>query len=304
METLYEIYGADVRKASKAASAFEQSTIKEIAEKGLPKCSGQIGTSEAELLYLSLRCNAPEEVLEVGALCGWSTFWVLQALSDNGHGRLTTSDVTNRVTQFIREDTTPAGSFKRWRFLQGDALKTVPTTGDSFDFFFIDALHENWFAVRYTKEIFEATAVRDRTVPAVVHDVYNPLMHPEYRHCLDIDNNKMAFENLDRYMRCMSDTQEATVQTVSGKNRGAVQRLFGPATPSGEGAALLEWVAESGLVEKGLFTLSPFRSVEHYRHALSIRVKHGLVTEEEGQRAAMNNPAIFFAFQIPGLQKK
>lgn len=240
-------------------------------------------------MYLQVRWFRPREVLEVGALCGYSTFWLLQALADNGSGRLTTSDVTDHVALYIRPDT--ASGFGQWRYLHGDVFETVPATGTAFDYMFFDALHENWFAKRYTVDILEAMAARGQAVPCVVHDVYNPLMHPEYSDCLSIDGGKVSYQKLAAYMECFS-AKSAKLKTSMprGPERRAAQRLYGPDTPSGECVALMEWMASSPMVQRGSFTLSPFKAPGLFEHVLRLQMEHGLVSSWASALAGHEQP--------------
>ena len=133
------------------------------------------------MLYVMIREFRPRRVLEVGALCGSSTRWLLAALKANGDGgTLTTFDLSSSAQRFV-----PAELHDHWMFRQQDVLAYIATPeGDalatSVDLVFMDAVHRNEFSARYTKEIF---AKFTKPVPAFCHDIYNPLMMPPFRQC-------------------------------------------------------------------------------------------------------------------------
>ena len=64
-------------------------------------CRGQVGFVEASMLYIMLREHKPNRTIEIGALCGYSTRWILAALDANGFGHLVTYDLYDMAPQFI-----------------------------------------------------------------------------------------------------------------------------------------------------------------------------------------------------------
>ena len=48
----------------------------------------RLGDIEAELTYLLIRGRRPRRLVQIGAGSGWSTSWLLRALTDNGEGEL------------------------------------------------------------------------------------------------------------------------------------------------------------------------------------------------------------------------
>src|SRR5436190_17043076 len=71
---------------------------------------------EAELTYLFVRSLRPDVVLEIAPYYGWSTTWLLQALRDNGAGRLHSYDLVDYSRWTIPSDL----GGDRWRFTQAD----------------------------------------------------------------------------------------------------------------------------------------------------------------------------------------
>ncbi|TLW90487.1 class I SAM-dependent methyltransferase [Saccharomonospora piscinae] len=134
---------------------------RELRQRGM---LAQLDDIEAELLYLQLRQRRPERVVEIGALHGWSTTWILRALRDNGAGQLLTIDLRDTATV-----TVPRELRHRWSFRQGDVRTMggdwVPRT----DHLLIDAKHSRRFARWYLAEVLPDLADSTRVS---VHDVY------------------------------------------------------------------------------------------------------------------------------------
>ncbi len=119
----------------------------------------QLDDIEAELTYLRLRETRPATVVELGALHGWSTSWILRALRDNEFGHLHSYDITAHAS-------VPAELASRWSFAQGDAreAKLPEDTG----YLFVDAAHTASFARWYLAEVFPGVSC-----PVSVHDVFH-----------------------------------------------------------------------------------------------------------------------------------
>jgi predicted O-methyltransferase YrrM len=132
-----------------------------------PGMRAQLDDVEAELTYLLLREARPAVVVEIGALHGWSTSWILRALRDNGAGRLYSYD---RITN--ARDNLPAElTDGRWTFTGGDARDTavgMPLADTGY--LFVDAAHSARFARWYLAELFPRVG---SGVPVSVHDVFH-----------------------------------------------------------------------------------------------------------------------------------
>jgi predicted O-methyltransferase YrrM len=131
-----------------------------------PGMRAQLDDVEAELTYLLLRERRPATVVEVGALHGWSTSWILRALRDNGTGRLYSFD---RVTD-ARGTVPPELAADRWTFVAGDVRGTVAAVPADTGYLFVDAAHSARFARWYLAELFPRLAPG---VPVSVHDVFH-----------------------------------------------------------------------------------------------------------------------------------
>lgn len=132
-----------------------------------PGMRAQLDDVEAELTYLLLRDARPATVVEIGALHGWSTSWILRALRDNGTGRLHSYD---RITN--ARDNLPAElTDGRWTFTGGDARDTAPGMPlEDAGYLFVDAAHSARFARWYLAALFPRLAPG---TPVSVHDVFH-----------------------------------------------------------------------------------------------------------------------------------
>ena len=137
---------------------------------------------EAAMLYVMIREDKPSHVVEIGALCGSSTRWILEALEVNGKGKLSSFDLHSFSTEYMEEKHEKEG---RWNFYQKDVFEFLETAEGKamekeIDLFFIDALHRNSFAQVYTQRMLAAHPHR---VSVFVHDIYAPFLIPPYKEC-------------------------------------------------------------------------------------------------------------------------
>jgi predicted O-methyltransferase YrrM len=136
---------------------------RELHESGM---RAQLDDIEAELTYLRLRECRPCSVVELGALDGWSTTWILKALRDNGSGHLHSFDLIDKAPRNV-----PASlADGRWTFVPGDARDTTHRLPAEIDYLFVDAAHTGRFARWYLAEVI--TRLRPGT-PVSVHDVFH-----------------------------------------------------------------------------------------------------------------------------------
>jgi len=120
---------------------------------------------EAEITYLLVRDFRPRVVLEVAPYYGWSTTWLLQALRDNGAGRLHSYDLVD----YSRWIVPPELARERWDFTQGDIRDAVDRLPPGISYLFLDAAHTAEFARWYLRELFPRLPAG--TVVGV-HDVF------------------------------------------------------------------------------------------------------------------------------------
>ena len=237
------------------------------------RCVGQIGQIEAAMLYILLREYRPKRTIEIGALCGSSTRWMLAALEANGLGQLITYDLHGYTPAFI--GAAVPNLLHRWKFIQGDAIAALGNETARFDAdaLFIDALHRNSFAQIYTERLLrKAAAQATKPLPVFVHDIFTPFMMPRFRPC----QLNMSFVTLVDEVACM--------KRVLRQERG-LDVHYSEKQPAGEGVELMSWLARTAR-SKGLTTFSMYANP---RVAWAIARAMG-----RPNTAAANNPSIFF----------
>lgn len=122
---------------------------------------------ESELLYLLIRALKPEIVVEISPCHGYSTNYILAALTHNGRGELHSYEIVEWVhgkpiEQVIRDNQLPWVDMQRLHIHVGDATKaSIPAP----DFLFIDSAHEAWFASWYFQQLVPRAKV------CMVHDI-------------------------------------------------------------------------------------------------------------------------------------
>ena len=144
------------------------------AQRGLLNESGgakaQLDDIEAELTYLFVRDRAPGTVVELGALHGWSTTWILRALrdadADGRHGALHSFDLIDRAARTVPAELGDG----RWTFHHGDVRANLRELPGAIDYLFVDAAHAARFARWYIDRVFP---LLPSGTPVSVHDVFH-----------------------------------------------------------------------------------------------------------------------------------
>jgi predicted O-methyltransferase YrrM len=126
----------------------------------------QLDDLEAEITYLLLRATRPEVVVELGALHGWSTSWILSALRDNGSGRLVSFDLVDNAVRNVPAELAEG----RWTFVRGDIRSNLDAVPADTGYLFVDADHRARFARWYLAELFPLFRTG---IPVSVHDVFH-----------------------------------------------------------------------------------------------------------------------------------
>jgi caffeoyl-CoA O-methyltransferase len=109
-----------------------------LAERGMPQIS--VPPETGKTLYLLAKMSGAKDILEIGALGGYSTIWLARALPKEG--KLLSLELKEKHAAYARENVNRAGVGEQVQFLIGDAielLKILEDEGASFDFIFIDA---------------------------------------------------------------------------------------------------------------------------------------------------------------------
>lgn len=122
---------------------------------------------ESELLYLLIRALQPATVVEISPCHGYSTNYILAALTHNGKGELHSYEIVDQIhgkptERAIRDNQLPWLDQTRLHVHIGDATQAdIPDP----DFLFLDSAHEAWFASWY----FDSLVPRAKV--CLVHDI-------------------------------------------------------------------------------------------------------------------------------------
>lgn len=134
---------------------------------------------EMEIVYMRLRELSPKRVIEFSPCRGYSTFWLLAALHDNGgDGYLESYDLVDDSTRAPL----PQEYRKHWKFTQGDVFRFItPQSMSRFDYFHIDSEHTVEFGAKYTLRMLLPHSQLFGQTWGSVHDIfpYSPAPLPE-----------------------------------------------------------------------------------------------------------------------------
>lgn len=108
---------------------------------------------EGELAYMIIRETKPDTVFEISPWNGWSTNYLLGAVSRNGTGEVHAFEIKDLET-VIRANQLEAWDQHRLHVHVGDARDTVGVVPDQINFLLLDSCHEAWFADWYATKIF------------------------------------------------------------------------------------------------------------------------------------------------------
>jgi predicted O-methyltransferase YrrM len=102
------------------------------------------GAGGLEACYAIVRITRPRIVLETGVAHGYSSAVILQALQDNGHGRMFSVDLPafRPGTAALTGDAVPERLRSRWELNLGSDRRVIPTLlsrAGPIDFFFYDS---------------------------------------------------------------------------------------------------------------------------------------------------------------------
>lgn len=127
--------------------AKEDNVLKSISsgldERSFPQIS--VPAEIGKTLYLLVKIAGAKNILEVGALGGYSSIWLARALPKDG--KVISLELDETHARFARENIQSAGLGDKVQFIVGDANESIEeliATGKKFDFFFIDADKSNY----------------------------------------------------------------------------------------------------------------------------------------------------------------
>lgn len=114
-----------------------------IREKGMPEVS--VAPGYGRLLTMLVQLTRAEQVLEIGALGGYSGVCLGRGLTSTGH--ITSLELQADYAELARQHMTLAGFGEQVEYRIGEAihsLEQLKQEGKQFDFFFIDADKGNY----------------------------------------------------------------------------------------------------------------------------------------------------------------
>lgn len=209
------------------------------------------GDREGELLYLMIRLAKPEVVVEMSPCHGYSTGYILQALTDSGEGVCHSYEISESyrgkpIHEVIAENL-PAGIDRdRWFLHVGDARQQdIPDA----DFLFIDSSHSVGFAAWYYEQLIpkarKMVMVHDILVPfgeggRVPKAAFLGLNEQYYLLQALAEDQRMCFAAADMAGRFKADLPMFTDRY--GLRNGFTERsiVFEPVTPGSASQQLAE----------------------------------------------------------------
>lgn len=123
--------------------ALLEEVIASIQENGMPSIS--VSPSSGKLLTMLVSISGAKQVLEIGALGGYSGICLARGFGSEGH--LTSLELEERYAELAYRNLAKAGFGQQVSYLTGEALQSLEKLSREnrrFDFFFIDADKENY----------------------------------------------------------------------------------------------------------------------------------------------------------------
>ena len=120
-----------------------ESVLDSIKDHELPTIS--VSPSSGKLLTLLVSIAKAKNVLEIGALGGYSGICLARGIGENG--TLTSLELKESYATLAKENVTKAGFGEQVTYMTGpaiDSLQKLVEKGKTFDFFFIDADKESY----------------------------------------------------------------------------------------------------------------------------------------------------------------
>ena len=148
ISALYHKYWDELRPLCEKMRAIRKNML----EQGF---SADFSDRESEILYLVLRESKPDLVVEISPCHGYSTNYILAALTHNKKGQLHSFEIQERVhgiaiTDVIKQNLDCHIDKSRLKLHIGDATKAVIP---ECDFLFIDSCHQAYFASWYFSKL-------------------------------------------------------------------------------------------------------------------------------------------------------
>ena len=164
----------DDRVRAVLARLEEEDTAEQEADLPPAQRSLAVGPDSGRLLFALVAPNAGCEVLEIGGSRGYSAIWLAAAARILG-GCVVSLEQDPAKIEAWRRNVADAGLEEWAELVEGDARKTLPAIGGSFDVVFVDAWkddYEWYFAEARTKLEPGAVVVADNVETNAVVKAY------------------------------------------------------------------------------------------------------------------------------------
>lgn len=139
--------------------AVLEEVLSSIQENNMPAIS--VSSSAGKLLTMLVSISGVENVLEIGALGGYSGICLARGF--DGKGQLTSLELEDKYAKLAQRNLSKAGFGSQVSYLTGEALqnlKKLQKENKRFDFFFIDADKANYLNyLKYCVELAEPGAL-------------------------------------------------------------------------------------------------------------------------------------------------
>ena len=139
--------------------ALLEEVISSIEENGMPSIS--VSPSSGKLLTMLTAISGAQNVLEIGALGGYSGICIAKGFGREG--KLTSLELEERYAKLASDNLAKAGFSDQVSYMTGAALESLEQLVEDerkFDFFFIDADKENYENyLEYCIQLAEAGAL-------------------------------------------------------------------------------------------------------------------------------------------------
>jgi len=111
-----------------------------------------VSAEGGRLLYSLVRAARPETVVEFGTSFGISTIFLAAAVTDNGTGRVVTTELSSRKAEAARSNLEQAGVREAVTLLEGDALQTLAGIPGPVGFVLLDGWKDLYLPVLHLLE--------------------------------------------------------------------------------------------------------------------------------------------------------
>jgi len=162
------------------------SLLKEIEDFAIRENFPIVGPEKGKFLAERIEKYQPKNILEIGALIGYSAITMGRQLSQDG--KITTLEVNPQAAEKARENIKRAGLSDKIKVITGQAQNIIPTLEESFDLVFIDAEKAHYY------EYFKAVEPKLSKQAIIIADNVGKLTE-KMKDFLDYIRNNQNYRN-------------------------------------------------------------------------------------------------------------